>query len=87
MEPLTKDIWAFVVAKIGVSLQNSISWLYVVFGAAKWTTWPNNNNNMLCHGSMTGDHLKSFKKITSLFSTPSHAYEQVASEKSVENDS
>ena len=66
MEPLTKDIGAFAVAKIVVSLQNSMSWLYVVFGATKW---PSKNNNMSCLGSMTGDQ----QNITSLFSTPSHA--------------
>ena len=36
MKLLTKDIRAFAVAKIGVSLQNCMSWLYVVLEAAKW---------------------------------------------------
>ena len=34
---LTKDIRAFAVAKIGISLQNGMSWLYVAVEAAKWT--------------------------------------------------
>ena len=34
---LTNDIGAFAVAKIGVSLQNSMSWLHVILEAAKWT--------------------------------------------------
>ena len=73
MEPLTKDIGAFDVAMIVVSLDNSVPWLYIGFGAAKWTTWPSNNSSMLFHGSAIGNHLKSFKKTTFLSSTPSHA--------------
>ena len=36
-KPSTNDIGAFAVAKIGVSLQNGMSWLYDFLGAAKWT--------------------------------------------------
>ena len=37
MKLLAKDIGAFAVAKIGISLQNGMSWLYVAVEAAKWT--------------------------------------------------
>ena len=36
----TNDIGAFAMANTGVSLQNGMSWLYVVLEAAKWTIQP-----------------------------------------------
>ena len=54
MEPFTNAIGAFAVAKIGVSLLNSMSWLYAVFGAAKWTMWPANSSRKSLHGIMVG---------------------------------
>ena len=48
-------------------------------------TWPSNSSSISLHGRMRGDHLKSFRKMTSLSSTPSHAYEQVAGDRTVLN--
>ena len=60
---------------------NSMSWLQLVLGAAKCTTWPSSNSSMGDQGSITGDQRKSVRNITSLFSTPSHSYEQVAGDR------
>ena len=43
----------FDMANTGMSL-NSMSRAYVVLGAAKWTTWPSNDNSMSLHGKMAG---------------------------------
>ena len=63
----------FPVANIGVSLLKTMSLAQCDLGAGKCTSCPSRSNKKSCHCIMEGDRLKSFKKIISAFSAPTHA--------------
>ena len=65
------------VAKIGISPDNIMPWAKQVFGAAKCTVCYSRKFKKSDQGIISGVHLKSFRSISSFFSTPTKAYLQV----------
>ena len=75
---LMKTIGASDVAKKGVSRISSISLKQKFFGAGKWIVSPSSAWRRSAHAIIVGFHRKSFKRMTSACSAPTHAKEPVA---------
>ena len=69
----TKTNGYLLVANIGVSRSKTISFAKCDFGSGRWTNWPSSRSNKSCQGIPCGDHLKSFRNITSASSAPIQA--------------
>ena len=69
-------IGSFPVAVIGMVfvLATRKSEENMFFGLGKWTVWPSNKFNNSSHWMISGVHLKSFKKATSLSPKSTYAY-------------
>ena len=69
----TKTNGYLLVPNIGVSRSKTISFAKCDFGAGRWTIWPSSRSNKSWQGITCGDHLKSFRNITSASSAPIQA--------------
>ena len=61
------------VESIGVSLEIETSFAKLFFVAGKWTFWPSNRRRKSSHWISSGLHLRSFIRIISASSEPTHA--------------
>ena len=71
-------IASLVVENMGVSISMDKSELNWFFGAERYTLWPSSTRRKSFHLTRSLVHRKSFKKITSPFSTPTQPYLSLA---------